>query len=132
MNIAVQVFEHSTVLTVGGRIGWQNSLVLNHEIKNYLPQSNRTLIIHLQNVTFLSSAAIAILASNAKRTQDELPNSFLIVTSESYVLEILNTTGVHKALESQIHKTLDDMMLKTRIFQGKLLREMSINTDDIL
>lgn len=133
MKILTKLGEKNALLEVSGRVGWQNSLVLNHEFKKLTDYNPEVIILRLFDISFFSSSAIAIIASNAKKFIDSQIGNFYLISEGNYLNEILTTTGLISVLKGNVFTSQKLLFEATGIQLDQMLHETvnKFNTEEL-
>jgi len=106
MKLTIARSENTAVFQIGGKVGWENSRVLDREVREAIKSGSRFLVFDLDAVQFLSSGAIGVLVYHLRKLQGGMGDIF-VVTSNNYVLYLFRTIGFHRVFEGKIFQTLD-------------------------
>jgi|GEM_PF-1265196 len=106
MKLTIARVENAAVFQVGGKVGWENSRLLDREVRDTIKSGARFLVFDLDAVQFLSSGAIGVLVYHLRKLQDVVGDIF-VVTSNNYVLYLFRTIGFHRVFEGKIFATLE-------------------------
>jgi len=108
MLLHVTRSEETVLVRVSGKVGWENSRVLDRQIETLVQGGARRLVFHLAEVDFLSSGAIGVVSYNWRRMK-ELDGELLIVEPNDYVLYLFRSVGFLRVFEGRILSTLGDL-----------------------
>jgi len=106
MKLTIARVENTAIFQVGGKVGWENSRVLDREVREAIKSGSRFLVFDLDSVQFLSSGAIGVLVYHLRKLQGAMGDIF-VVTSNSYVLYLFRTIGFHRVFEGKIFQSMD-------------------------
>lgn len=106
MKLTIARVENTSVFQIGGKVGWENSRVLDREVREAIKGGSRFLVFDLDAVQFLSSGAIGVLVYHLRKLQGGLGDIF-VVTSNNYVLYLFRTIGFHRVFEGKIFQSMD-------------------------
>jgi anti-anti-sigma factor len=106
MKLTIARVENTSVFQIGGKVGWENSRVLDREVREAIKSGSRFLVFDLDSVQFLSSGAIGVLVYHLRKLQDGLGDIF-VATSNNYVLYLFRTIGFHRVFEGKIFQSMD-------------------------
>lgn len=106
MKLTIARVESTAVFQIGGKVGWENSRVLDREVREAIKSGARFLVFDLDSVQFLSSGAIGVLVYHLRKLQGGM-GDILVVTSNNYVLYLFRTIGFHRVFEGKIFNSMD-------------------------
>jgi anti-anti-sigma factor len=106
MKLTIARIENTAVFQIGGKVGWENSRLLDREVREAIKSGSRFLVFDLDSVQFLSSGAIGVLVYHLRKLQGGMGDIF-VVTSNNYVLYLFRTIGFHRVFEGKIFQTMD-------------------------
>jgi anti-anti-sigma factor len=106
MKLTIARFENVAVFQIGGKVGWENSRVLDREVRESIKSGSRFLVFDLDSVQFLSSGAIGVLVYHLRKLQGGMGDIF-VVTSNNYVLYLFRTIGFHRVFEGKIFQSIE-------------------------
>lgn len=106
MKLTIARVESVAVFRIGGKVGWENSRVLDREVRQAIEDGTRYLVFDLDLVQFLSSGAIGVLVYHLRKLQGDM-GDILVVTSNSYVLYLFKTIGFHRVFEGKIFQSME-------------------------
>jgi anti-anti-sigma factor len=115
MKLTIARVGPVSVFQIGGKVGWENSRVLDREVRQSIEEGIRYLVFDLDMVQFLSSGAIGVLVYHLRKLQGG-QGDILVVTSNSYVLYLFKTIGFHRVFEGKIFQTMEGA---TECLQGR-------------
>jgi len=98
----------TAVVRVSGKVGWENSRVLDRQIETLVQAGVRCLIFHLAEIDFLSSGAIGVISYNWRRMK-ETEGDLLIVEPNDYVLYLFRSVGFMRVFEGRILSSMEDL-----------------------
>lgn len=106
MKLTIARVENTSIFQIGGKVGWENSRVLDREVREAIKSGSRFLVFDLDSVQFLSSGAIGVLVYHLRKLQGGMGDIF-VVTSNNYVLYLFRTIGFHRVFEGKIFQSME-------------------------
>lgn len=104
----------TALIRVSGKVGWENSRVLDRQVDTVVQSGVRRLVFDLGDVEFLSSGAIGVVSYNWRRMK-ELSGEILILRPNDYVLYLFRSVGFLRVFEGRIFESqeeLDEWLVK--------------------
>ena len=98
---------------VKGKIGWDNSRILDSQIHKMVEKGCSHIIFNLDEVTFLCSGGIGALIFNMKKVQ-ETGGDIFVVSNSDYIQFLFATIGFNIIFQGKIFQDFDE-------FRGKVL-----------
>lgn len=105
MLLHVTRTQDSALLRITGKVGWENSRVLDRQVETLVQSGIRRLAFHLAEVDYLSSGAIGVFSYNWRRMK-ELEGDLLVVEPNDYVLYLFRSVGFLRVFEGRILDSL--------------------------
>lgn len=100
--------EETALVRISGKVGWENSRVLDRQIETLVQAGVRRLVFHLAEVDFLSSGAIGVVSYNWRRMK-ELEGELLVVEPNDYVVYLFRSVGFLRVFEGKILPSLEEL-----------------------
>lgn len=100
--------EETALVRISGKVGWENSRVLDRQVETLVQAGARRLVFHLSEVDFLSSGAIGVLSYNWRRMK-ELEGELLVVEPNDYVVYLFRSVGFLRVFEGKILAGLEEL-----------------------
>lgn len=100
--------EETALVRISGKVGWENSRVLDRQVETLVQAGVRRLVFHLAEVDFLSSGAIGVLSYNWRRMK-ELEGELLVVEPNDYVVYLFRSVGFLRVFEGRILASLEEL-----------------------
>ena len=116
MELRINSNTQIALFIVKGKIGWDNSRILDTQIHKMVEQGCTHIIFNLDEVSFLSSGGIGALIFNMKKVQ-EMGGDIYIVSNSDYIQYLFATIGFNIIFSGKIFKTFEDF--SDRILQTK-------------
>ncbi len=115
MLLHVTRTQDSALLRISGKVGWENSRVLDRQVENLVQSGARRIAFHLAEVDYLSSGAIGVVSYNWRRMK-ETDGDLLIVEPNEYVQYLFRSVGFLRVFEGRILDSLEalDAWLRER------------------
>jgi len=104
------------LFVVKGKIGWDNSRILDSQIHKMVEKGCSHIIFNLDEVTFLCSGGIGALIYNMKKVQGAGGDIF-IVSNSDYIQYLFATIGFNILFNGKIFGTFEEFsegILKTK------------------
>jgi anti-anti-sigma factor len=111
MKLTIARVGEASIFRIGGKVGWESSRRLDHEVRDALAAGTRFLVFELDAVQFLSSGAIGVLVYHLRQLQG-VSGDIFVVASNNYVLYLFQTIGFHRVFEGKIFRDMDDLGLR--------------------
>jgi len=108
MKLTIARVGDASIFRIGGKVGWESSRRLEHEVRDAIGTGTRFLVFQLDTVQFLSSGAIGVLVYHLRKLRGGAGDIF-VVTTNSYVLYLFQTIGFHRVFEGKIFPSLEDL-----------------------
>lgn len=96
----------TAMIRISGKVGWENSRVLDRQVDTIIQGGVRRLIFDLAEVEFLSSGAIGVVSYNWRRLK-ELSGEILIARPNDYVTYLFRSVGFLRVFEGRLFETLE-------------------------
>ena len=134
MELRITSNERIALFIVSGKIGWDNSRILDTQIHKMVEKGCSHIIFNLDEVTFLCSGRIGALVYNMKKVQETGGDIYIVSTSD-YIQFLFATIGFNIIFSGRIFKSFTEFMDKVLQPKGLSLNlenaESSIiNTDE--
>lgn len=94
----------TAMIRVSGKVGWENSRVLDRQVETIVQSGVRRLVFDLGEVEFLSSGAIGVISYNWRRMK-ELSGEILVLRPNDYVLYLFRSVGFMRVFEGRIFES---------------------------
>jgi anti-anti-sigma factor len=134
--VELKITQNSQIalFIVKGKIGWDNSRILDSQIHKMVEIGCSHIIFNLDEVTFLCSGGIGALIYNMKKVQETGGDIFVVSNSE-YIQFLFATIGFNIIFSGKIFtnfeefrdKILDPKNLSLNLFNAQTT---VINTDE--
>ncbi|MFP4416424.1 MAG: STAS domain-containing protein [Fibrobacterota bacterium] len=111
MNVSVSQQPPFTIITVSGRIDWEQSRELDELIRRVIEEGHYHLVFDLDGVNFISSGGIGALVYNLK-TVKNFNGSMYLIYSNNYLKFIFETLKFHIIFEGNIFSSLEQFRKK--------------------
>jgi anti-anti-sigma factor len=124
MELRITYNESIALLIVKGKIGWDNSRILDAQIHKMVDKGCSHIIFNLDEVSFLCSGGIGALMYNMKKVQGT-GGDIYIVSSSDYIQFLFATIGFNIIFSGRIFKSFEE-------FGDKVLQPkgMSLNLEN--
>jgi len=116
MEVRITSNETIALFIVKGKIGWDNSRILDAQIHKMVEKGCSHIIFNLDEVTFLCSGGIGALMYNLKKVQGT-GGDIYIVSSSDYIQFLFATIGFNVIFSGRIFKSFEDF--DDRVLQPK-------------
>lgn len=116
MELRINSNSQIALFVVKGKIGWDNSRILDSQIHKMVEKGCTHIIFNLDEVTFLCSGGIGALIYNMKKVQESGGDIF-IVSNSDYIQFLFATIGFNIIFNGKIFKTFEEFsetVLKTK------------------
>ena len=134
MELKITHNTQIALFIVKGKIGWDNSRILDSQIHKMVEMGCSHIIFNLDEVTFLCSGGIGALIYNMKKVQETGGDIFVVSNSE-YIQFLFATIGFNIIFNGKIFKDFEEF--RDRILDPKNLslnlanaQSTVINTDE--
>jgi anti-anti-sigma factor len=111
MELRITSNEKIALFIVKGKIGWDNSRILDTQIHKMVEKGCSHIIFNLDEVTFLCSGGIGALVYNMKKVQ-ETGGDIYIVSSSDYIQFLFATIGFNIIFSGRIFKSFQEFVDK--------------------
>lgn len=108
MLLHVTRSDETALIRISGKVGWENSRVLDRQVDVLVQGGVRRLVFDLGDVEFLSSGAIGVVSYNWRRLK-ELEGEILIARPNDYVLYLFRSVGFMRVFEGRIFDSLEEL-----------------------
>ncbi len=108
MELAVSDNGRYKVLTVLGKVDWENARRLDTQIQSLIAVGSYHLIFDLDRVSFLCSGAIGALTYNLNKIKSA-EGACYVVSSNDYVNYVFETLHFDTVFKGLLYKTWDDL-----------------------
>ncbi len=124
MELRITHNESIALMIVKGKIGWDNSRILDAQIHKMVDKGCSHIIFNLDEVSFLCSGGIGALMYNMKKVQSN-GGDIYIVSSSDYIQFLFATIGFNIIFSGRIFKSFEE-------FDDKVLQPkgMSLNLEN--
>ncbi len=106
MELRVNANADIALFLVKGKVGWDNSRILDTQIHKMIEQGCTHIIFNLDEVTFLCSGGIGALIYNMKRVQERGGDIYIVSNSE-YIQYLFATIGFNLIFQGRIFDSFD-------------------------
>ncbi len=120
MELRITSNEKIALFIVKGKIGWDNSRILDTQIHKMVEKGCSHIIFNLDEVTFLCSGGIGALVYNMKKVQ-ETGGDIYIVSSSDYIQFLFATIGFNIIFSGRIFKSFVEFVDKVLQAKGLAL-----------
>jgi anti-anti-sigma factor len=124
MELRITHNDSIALLIVKGKIGWDNSRILDAQIHKMVDKGCSHIIFNLDEVSFLCSGGIGALMYNMKKVQGS-GGDIYIVSSSDYIQFLFATIGFNIIFSGRIFKSFEEF--DDRVLQPK---GMSLNLEN--
>jgi anti-anti-sigma factor len=108
MKLTIARVGDASIFRIGGKVGWESSRRLEHEVRDAIGTGTRFLVFQLDAVQFLSSGAVGVLVYHLRQLQG-VSGDIFVVASNNYVLYLFQTIGFHRVFDGKIFRTMDEL-----------------------
>jgi anti-anti-sigma factor len=116
MELRITSNDTIALFIVKGKIGWDNSRILDAQIHKMVEKGCSHIIFNLDEVTFLCSGGIGALMYNMKKVQQS-GGDIYIVSASDYIQFLFATIGFNVIFSGRIFKSFEEF--DDRILQPK-------------
>jgi anti-anti-sigma factor len=116
VELRINSNAQTALLLVKGKIGWDNSRILDSQIHKMVEKGCTHIIFNLDEVTFLCSGGIGALIYNMKKVQ-ESGGDIYIVSNSDYIQYLFATIGFNIIFSGKIFKSFEEF--SERVLQSK-------------
>jgi anti-anti-sigma factor len=121
MELRITSNEKISLFIVKGKIGWDNSRILDTQIHKMVEKGRSHIIFNLDEVTFLCSGGIGALVYNMKKVQETGGDIYIVSTSD-YIQFLFATIGFNIIFSGRIFKSFEE-------FGDKVLQPKGLSLD---
>jgi anti-anti-sigma factor len=107
MELRITSNEKISLFIVKGKIGWDNSRILDTQIHKMVEKGCSHIIFNLDEVTFLCSGGIGALVYNMKKVQETGGDIYIVSTSD-YIQFLFATIGFNIIFSGRIFKSFTE------------------------
>ncbi|HKP98651.1 MAG TPA: STAS domain-containing protein [Fibrobacteria bacterium] len=107
MELRITSNEKIALFIVKGKIGWENSRILDTQIHKMVEKGCSHIIFNLDEVTFLCSGGIGALVYNMKKVQETGGDIYVVSTSD-YIQFLFATIGFNIIFSGRIFKSFEE------------------------
>jgi anti-anti-sigma factor len=107
MELRITYNESIALMIVKGKIGWDNSRILDAQIHKMVDKGCSHIIFNLDEVSFLCSGGIGALMYNMKKVQGT-GGDIYIVSSSDYIQFLFATIGFNIIFSGRIFKSFEE------------------------
>ena len=111
MELRITSNERIALFIVSGKIGWDNSRILDTQIHKMVEKGCSHIIFNLDEVTFLCSGGIGALVYNMKKVQETGGDIYIVSTSD-YIQFLFATIGFNIIFSGRIFKSFTEFVDK--------------------
>ena len=111
MELRITSNERIALFIVSGKIGWDNSRILDTQIHKMVEKGCSHIIFNLDEVTFLCSGGIGALVYNMKKVQETGGDIYIVSTSD-YIQFLFATIGFNIIFSGRIFKSFTEFLDK--------------------
>ncbi|GEM_PF-541559 len=129
MELRITSNEKISLLIVKGKIGWDNSRILDTQIHKQVEKGCSHIIFNLDEVTFLCSGGIGALMYNMKKVQEK-GGDIYIVSSSDYIQFLFATIGFNIIFSGRIFNSFGEFV--DNVLQPKGLALNLFNAESTL
>lgn len=104
MELRITSNDKIALFIVKGKIGWDNSRILDTQIHKMVEKGCSHIIFNLDEVTFLCSGGIGALVYNMKKVQETGGDIYIVSTSD-YIQFLFATIGFNIIFSGRIFKS---------------------------
>ena len=126
MELRITSNAQIALFIVKGKIGWDNSRILDTQIHKMVEQGCTHIIFNLDEVTFLCSGGIGALIFNMKKLQ-ELDGDIYVVSNSDYIQYLFATIGFNIIFSGKIFSSFEEF--SDRVLQSKGLSLNPFNSE---
>ena len=126
MELRITSNSQIALFIVKGKIGWDNSRILDAQIHKMVEKGCTYVIFNLDEATFLCSGGIGALIFNMKKVQ-ETGGDIFIVSNSDYIQFLFATIGFNIIFSGKIFK--DFAELQDRVLDPKGLTLNLVNAE---
>jgi len=130
MELKITHNSKIALFIVRGKIGWDNSRILDTQIHKMVEKGCSHIIFNLDEVTFLCSGGIGALVFNMKKVQTNGGDVY-IVSNSDYIQFLFATIGFNIIFQGKIFHTFDEFRDKELEPKGLSLNLLGSQTDVI-
>jgi anti-anti-sigma factor len=120
MELRITSNEKIALFIVKGKIGWDNSRILDAQIHKMVEKGCSHIIFNLDEVTFLCSGGIGALVYNMKKVQETGGDIYIVSTSD-YIQFLFATIGFNIIFSGRIFKSFSEFSDKVLQPKGHAL-----------
>jgi anti-anti-sigma factor len=129
MELRITHNDSIALMIVKGKIGWDNSRILDAQIHKMVDKGCSHIIFNLDEVSFLCSGGIGALMYNMKKVQGS-GGDIYIVSSSDYIQFLFATIGFNIIFSGRIFKSFEEF--GDRVLQPKGISLNLENAESIL
>jgi anti-anti-sigma factor len=129
MEVRITSNETIALFIVKGKIGWDNSRILDAQIHKMVEKGCSHIIFNLDEVTFLCSGGIGALMYNMKKVQGTGGDIYIVSTSD-YIQFLFATIGFNLIFSGRIFNSFEEF--NDRVLQPKGLTLNLENSESAL
>ena len=111
MELDISDFGRYKLVTIGGKVDWENARKLDAEVQAVIAAGANHLVFDLDHVSFLCSGAIGALTYNLNKVKDN-DGSFYVISDNDYVNYIFETLRFDVVFSGLLYKSLDEFREK--------------------
>ncbi len=120
MEIRINSNADIALFLIKGKIGWENSRVLDREILKAIDAGCQHIVFNLDDVNFLCSGGIGALIYNMKKVQEKGGDIYIVSTSD-YIQYLFATIGFNIIFNNKIFPTFEEFTEKVLQPKGLFL-----------
>jgi anti-anti-sigma factor len=129
MELRITSNSKIALFIVKGKIGWDNSRILDAQIHKMVDKGCSHIIFNLDEVTFLCSGGIGALVYNMKKVQESGGDIYIVSTSD-YIQFLFATIGFNIIFSGRIFKSFEEF--GDKVLQPKGLSLNLFNAESTL
>jgi anti-anti-sigma factor len=129
MELRITSNDKIALFIVKGKIGWDNSRILDTQIHKMVEKGCSHIIFNLDEVTFLCSGGIGALVYNMKKVQETGGDIYIVSTSD-YIQFLFATIGFNIIFSGRIFQSFQefgDKVLQPKGLSLNLFNAESVN-----
>jgi anti-anti-sigma factor len=107
MELRITSNDRIALFIVKGKIGWDNSRILDTQIHKMVEKGCSHIIFNLDEVTFLCSGGIGALVYNMKKVQETGGDIYIVSTSD-YIQFLFATIGFNIIFSGRIFQSFSE------------------------
>jgi anti-sigma B factor antagonist len=117
MELTVSERGQYRVLTVAGKVDWENARRLDAQVQDLIAGGHSHLVFDLDRVSFLCSGAIGALTYNLNKVRNA-NGACYVVSSNDYVNYIFQTLHFDAVFKGLMHRSWDELVASVPELKG--------------